>query len=138
MLHQRRRKLIALRFASGCTEFFSGVDFQVGDQVFLTGVSELELNGLAMFFKTNQTTTNAKWHLQFHFNLFDGRPDEYPAQRATAKVVSANMLTALRELNHYSVDFHATSTTLADQYNSLGVADFTFLPYPIALSLIHI
>ena len=132
VLHQRRRKLIALRFASGCTEFFSGVDFQVGDQVFLTGVSELELNGLAMFFKTNQTTTNAKWHLQFHFNLFDGRPDEYPAQRATAKVVSANMLTALRELNHYSVDFHATSTTLADQYNSLGVADFTFLPYPIA------
>ena len=54
VLHQRRRQLIALRFASGCTEFFNGVDFQVGDQVFLTGVSELELQGLALFFKTNQ------------------------------------------------------------------------------------
>ena len=132
VLHQRRRKLIALRFAAGCTEFFSGVDFQVGDQVFLTGVSELELHGLAMFFKTNQATTKAKWHLQFHFNLFDARPDEYSAQRPIAKAISASMLAALRELNHHSVNFYTTSTTLTDQYNSLGVVDFVSLPYPIA------
>ena len=132
ILHQRRRKLVALRFATGCTEFFNGVDFQVGDQVFLTGVSELELHGLAMFFKTNQATTKAKWHLQFHFNLFDGRPDEYSAQRPIAKAISASMLAALRELNHHSVNFYTTSTTLTDQYNSLGVADFVSLPYPIA------
>ena len=132
VLHQRRRQLIALRFASGCTEFFNGVDFQVGDQVFLTGVSELELQGLALFFKTNQATIKAKWHLQFHFNLFDGRPDEYSAQRPIAKAISASMLTALRELNHHSIKFYTTSTTIADQYNSLGVADFVALPYPIA------
>ena len=132
VLHQRRRQLIALRFAAGCTEFFDGVNFQAEDQVFLTGVSELELHGLAMFFKTNQTTTKAKWHLQFHFNLFDGRPDEYSVQRPIAKAISASMLLAIKGLNHHSVKFYTTSTTLADQYNSLGVADFVSLPYPIA------
>ena len=132
VLHQRRRKLVALRFAAGCTEFFNGVELQAGDQVFLTGISELELNGLAVFFQANQATTKAKWHLQFHFNLFDGRPDEYSAQRPIAKAISASMLEALRELNHHSVNFYTTSTTLTDQYNSLGVADFVSLPYPIA------
>lgn len=132
VLHQRRRKLVALRFAAGCTEFFNGVELQAEDQVFLTCISELELDGLAVFLKTNQATTKAKWHLQFHFNLFDGRPDEYSAQRPIAKAVSASMLAALRELNHHSVNFYTTSTTLADQYNSLGVADFVSLPYPIA------
>ena len=132
VLHQRRRQLLALRFAAGCSEFFNGVDFQAGDQVFLTGVSELELHGLAMFAKNNLFTTEAKWHLQFHFNLFDGRPDEYSTQRPIAKAISTGMLAALRELNHHSIDFYTTSTTLADQYNSLGVADFVSLPYPIA------
>ena len=132
VLHQRRRKLVALRFAAGCTEFFNGVELQAEDQVFLTCISELELDGLAVFLKTNQATTKAKWHLQFHFNLFDGRPDAYSAQRPIAKAVSASMLAALRELNHHSVNFYTTSTTLADQYNSLGVADFVSLPYPIA------
>ncbi len=132
VLHQRRRQLIALRFADGCAEFFRGGNFNDGDHVFLAGISELELNGLALFLKNNLYTTNAKWHVQFHFNLFDGRPDEYPAQRPIAKAVSASMLEALRELTHYSIDFYTTSTTLADQYNSLGVVDFGSLPYPIA------
>ena len=95
-------------------------------------MSELELSGLAAFLATNQTTTNAKWHLQFHFNLFDGRPDEYHAQKPIANAISASVLSSLKQLNYHSVDFYTTSTTLANQYNSLGVADFVSLPYPIA------
>ena len=132
LLHRRRRKLIAQRFAAGCEAFFDGVKFNEGDQVFLTGVSELELNGLASFLTAHKETTKAKWHLQFHFNLFDGRPDEYRAQRNVSEAVSASFLSALRKLSFHSVDFYTTSTTLANQYNSLGVAEFVSLPYPIA------
>ena len=132
LFHRRRRQLIAQRFAAGCQAFFDGVHFKEGDQVFLTGVSELELNGLAAFLLDNRETTKAKWHLQFHFNLFEGRPDEYLAQRPIANAVSASFLSALKKLSHHSIDFYTTSTTLADQYNSLGVADFVSLPYPIA------
>ena len=131
-LHQRRRRLFAQRFAAGCDEFFKEVTFQAGDQVFLTGVSELELNGLAIFLNNDQNTTKAKWHLQFHLNLFAGRPEEYLAQRSIAKAVSNSMLSALKQLSFHSIDFYTTSTTLADQYNSLGVAEFASLPYPIA------
>jgi len=132
LLHHRRRRLIAHRFATGCHAFFDRVNFRKGDQVFLTGVSELELDGLAVFLKSNQDTTKVKWHLQFHFNLFDGRPDEYSAQKPIANAISASFLTALKKLSFHSIDFYTTSTTLATQYNSLGVADFVSLPYPIA------
>ena len=132
VLHHRRRRLIAQRFATGCAEFFKDVNFQSGDQVFLAGVSELELNGLAMFLKANQDTTKAKWHLQFHFNLFDGRPDEYLSQRPVAKAIAKNILSALKDLSFHSIDFYTTSTTLANQYNSLATAEFVSLPYPIA------
>ena len=132
LLHRRRRKSIAQRFTAGCETFFEGTNFEEGDQVILIGVSELELNGLATFLATNQNTTKAKWHLQFHFNLFDGRPDEYPAQKNIAKAVSASMLSALKKLSLHSINFYTTSSTLANQYNSLGIADFVSLPYPIA------
>ena len=132
LLHRRRRTRIAQRFAAGCDAFFAEVDFKKDDQVFLTGVSELELDGLATFLATNQATTKAKWHLQFHFNLFDGRPDEYPAQKPIANAISASVLSSLKRLTYHSVDFYTTSSTLATQYNSLGVADFVSLPYPIA------
>ena len=132
LFHRRRRRQIAQRFALGCQTFFEGVHFKEGDQVFLTGVSELELSGLAKFLSTNQDTTKAKWHLQFHFNLFDGRPDEYHAQKPIANAVSASLLSSLKHLAYHSIDFHTTSTTLAAQYNSLGVAEFVSLPYPIA------
>ena len=132
LLHRRRRRLIANRFAASCDAFFDGIKFKEGDQVFLTGVSELELNGLAAFLAANQESTKAKWHLQFHHNLFDGRPDEYPAQRNISNAVSASFLSALKNLSFHSINFYTTSTTLANQYNSLGVAEFTSLPYPIA------
>ena len=132
LLHRRRRNLIANRFATGCAAFFEGIKLNEGDQVFLTGVSELELNGLATFLAANPETTKAKWHLQFHFNLFDGRPDEYPAQRNISNAVAASFMSALKNLSFHSIDFYTTSTTLANQYNSLGVAEFTSLPYPIA------
>ena len=132
LLHRRRRQRIAQRFAMSCNAFFSGVNFNAGDQVFLTGVSELELDGLATFLMANRETAKAKWHLQFHFNLFEGRPDEYPAQKPIANAVSASVLSSLKKLSHHSIDFYTTSTTLATQYNSLGVAEFVSLPYPIA------
>jgi hypothetical protein len=132
LLHKRRRHWIARQFADGCARMFQNTVFESGDHVFLTAVSELELSGLPIYFASNPTTNRATWHLQFHFNLFDGRPDEYANQKANAFVVADNMMSAVKHLCGHSVRFYTTSQTLAIQYNSLGVGQFTSLPYPIA------
>lgn len=131
-LHRRRRQWVARRFADDCDRMFKNIEFEAGDQVFLTTVSELELTGLPMFFANNPSTRLANWHLQFHFNLFDGRTDEYADQKDTATLVADNIESALKLLSGHSIHFHTTSQTLANQYNLLGVAQFNSLPYPIA------
>lgn len=132
IFYQRRRYWIARQFADGCARMFKDTIFEAGDHVFLATVSELELAGLPIFFANHPTTSQAKWHLQFHFNLLDGRTDEYADQKETASIVARNMQSSLKHLSGHAINFHTTSQTLANQYNSLGVAEFHSLPYPIA------
>ena len=131
-LHHRRRKWFARQFAADCEKFFGQYQLQSGDHAFFTTVSELELLGLAAYLASNRSTTNLQWHLQFHFNLFEGRPDEYASQGDVAKAISGSLSASLKQLVYHSVSFYTTSSALADQYNTLGVADFEPLPYPIA------
>jgi glycosyltransferase involved in cell wall biosynthesis len=132
LIHRRRRHWIARQFADDCARMFKDIVFETGDQVFLTTVSELELTGLPKFLASNPASRRATWHLQFHFNLFDGRTDEYAEQKDTAALVADNIESVLKNLSGHSIHFHTTSQTLANQYNLLGVAQFHSLPYPIA------
>ena len=134
--HQRklrkRRGRIINQFAKDCERAFSEVKFAESDHVFLTTVSELELMGLALFLSADPATILPTWHLQFHFNLFEGRTPEYNSQAAAEKLTRECFESALNRLAYHRVQCYTTSQPLADQYNRLGVNQFASLPYPVA------
>lgn len=129
--HYRRAWLVS-KFAREFQSFFDKHPVTEADHVFLTTVSELELMGLAMFLRANPTTVLASWHLQFHFNIFDGRTPEYDSQKITESLARSSFQTSLSELTCHRVFFYTTSQPLADQYNRLDVGEFLPLPYPVA------
>ncbi len=132
LLHHRRREWFVRQFAADCSRVFQQVALSPGDHVFLTTISELELMGLSLFLANHQASLQCHWHLQFHFNLFAGRPGEYRRQAAIGEAINACFLASLSRLNYHSLHFYTTSETLADQYNLLDVGEFHSLPYPIA------
>ena len=131
-LHHRRREKFISRFAMDCRRFFEGKSHRLGDHAVLTTVSELELMGLAAYLSQHPESTKTQWHLQFHYNLFEGRTPEYESQSNVAKAVRACFVTALSRLSSHSIRLHTTSNALAEQYNQLGIGQFESLPYPVA------
>lgn len=131
-VHQRRRERFVRQFALDCELFFRPLVQSQGDHALLTTVSELELMGLADYLSKHPCTIQTNWHLQFHFNLFDGRPPEYAGQKAVFRAIQACFHASLAKLSCHNIHFHATSEALADQYNRLRVGEFQVLPYPVS------
>ncbi len=129
---QRQRLAIIRQFAKDCQTAFSNTALKESDHVFLTTVSELELMGLAMFLSATPGSIAPTWHLQFHFNLFQGRPPEYAAQSAVEKLTRDCFESTFNRLVYHRVKCYTTSQPLADQYNRLGVQKVAALPYPVA------
>jgi hypothetical protein len=130
-LSRRARRKFICRFAMDCDRFFANTTFTPNDHVFFTTVSELELMGLAIYLSNNLKTEMANWHLQFHYNLFDGRTPEYDAQSFREKLVTGCVRTSLSRLSGHQINLYTTSEALADQFNRLKEANFEKLPYPI-------
>ena len=129
--HHRRAWLIS-KFAREFQSFFNKYPIAEDDHVFLTTVSELELMGLSHYLRANPSSVLATWHLQFHFNIFDGRTPEYDSQKITEALTRSSFQASLAELMCHRLFFYTTSQPLADQYNRLDVGDFLPLPYPVA------
>lgn len=132
-LRGRRRRLIA-RFASDMRDYFrsQGVsELTSADHVFLTTVSELELMGLAIFLSTAPWTIKANWHLQFHYNLYEGRSPQYETQAAVLKRVRGCFLAALSRVSDHRLNFYCTTDELVRQYDELRAVQFQKLVYPI-------
>lgn len=127
----RRAKLIR-QFADDCRRFFSNHILTESDHVFFTTVSELEMLGLTQYLASDPETILPVWHLQFHFNLFDGRTPEYASQSAVENLTKACFTSAFEQLACHRVRCHTTSIALAQQYNRMKVCDVTPLPYPVA------
>ena len=129
--HHRRAWLVS-KFAREFQSFFNKYPIAEDDHVFLTTVSELELMGLSHYLRANPSSVLATWHLQFHFNVFDGRTPEYDSQKITEALARSSFQASLAELTCHRLFFYTTSQPLADQYNRLDVGDFLPLPYPVA------
>ncbi|MEM9941108.1 MAG: hypothetical protein AAF939_05925 [Planctomycetota bacterium] len=126
----RRKKRIE-DFAYDCQTFFSSSIKLKGDHVLLTTVSEIELLGLAKYLAANPNTLECHWHLQFHYNLFNGRTPLYDKQKQVLDKIRSCFASAIAEVPRHHIHFYTTSDTLAKQYNRLDLVDFEELPYPI-------
>ena len=129
--HRRRRRAAICSFALCCEQFFQSVEGSAQDHVFFTTVNEIELMGLAVYLSQHPEMIELNWHLQFHFNLFDGRTPEYESQHKVARMVQRCFDSALARVPFHKIHFYTTSEALAEQYNRLGVGQFEVLAYPV-------
>lgn len=128
-IHKRSR-LIRM-FAEDCETFFKSFSFDDLDQVFFTTLSELELMGLTAFLSNHPRTLQASWHVQFHFSMFGGRPDEFDKQTGVQSRIHNCFQSALSRVPYHDLRAYTTSEELSRQYNRLRLIQFTPLPYPI-------
>lgn len=130
--HAKRRARFIHRFSADCSRFFRNAKFEEGDHVFFTTVSELELLALSQFLGNHPNSLAAHWHLQFHFNLFEGRTPEYDKQTAIAQSISDCFDVAAARMPLHRLHFYTTSELLSEQYRRLNVGEFEVLPYPVS------
>jgi len=125
----RARRIRA--FSQSCHAVFELHPLTDGDQVFIPTLSDFDLLGLSQYLRGESETLLADWHLQFHFNVLEGREPEYAAQSRRVYLLRRQFEAALSDLADHRLHFYATTEQLARQYNLLDVATFTPLPYPI-------
>ena len=129
--HQFRRQKNIRNFAVDCERFFQPALLTENDHAFFATINEMEFMGLAAFLANNPRTIQVNWHLQFHFNLFDGRTPEYHEQGNVADAIKNCFHMALARIPYHRLNFYTTSEPLADQFNRLGVGNFQVLAYPV-------
>lgn len=127
----RARALLRASFAQAVAQLFARVPLADGDIVFFTTASELDLAGLADYVAATALPARVQWHLQFHFGVFHGREPQYPSQSSTADAMRTSLSSSLERLTGKALHFWCTTDNLTAQYNSLGVATFATLPYPV-------
>lgn len=130
-LHRRGRERRVAAMAAGLARLFARESVAAGDQVFLPTLSELDLEGVVRFLEATPSTQVADWHLQFHYNIFDGREPEFAAQAGKLDVIREAFAAALARTSNHRLYFYNTTEQLAAQYERMGLAAFHALPYPV-------
>ncbi len=132
---RRARARHAACFAGDCARLFALEPVGDGDVVLFATTSELDLAGLGDWLATRAPPAGAgrgpDWHAQFHFGLYGGRDPGYAQQLAGSAPLRAVFERALARSRGHRLHFHCTTPQLAAQYDTLGVARFGVLPYPV-------
>ncbi|MBM4001598.1 MAG: glycosyltransferase [Planctomycetes bacterium] len=104
---------------------------RAGDHVFCATMSDFDLEGLVPVLATRIETRSAHWHLQFHFDVLSGRASDYPSQHARLTRIARRFAAMMARVPRHTISYHCTTRGMADQYNTMGVASFEELPYPV-------
>ena len=127
----RLRSRLIRQFAEDCDTFFQRFSLEESDQVFFTTMSELEFMGLTAYLGSHPKTIQATWHVQFHFSMFSGRPDEFADQSREEQLLTGAFQSALARAPYHDIRAYTTSDELAIQYNRMKLLTFESLPYPV-------
>ncbi len=118
-------------FATDLATFFSDCRFRENEHVFCTTLSDIDLEGIKSYFEAHPETVELNWHLQFHFNIFEGGRTDYQAQQDSVSELKRQFDAFAHKFQNHNVRFYCTSEELTRQYNSLGSVQFESLVYPI-------
>tara|TARA_Y100001933_G_scaffold158329_1_gene156646 strand:+ start:2318 stop:4141 length:1824 start_codon:yes stop_codon:yes gene_type:complete len=125
----RKRRIRA--FSDACQRLFNQIGLERDDILFFPSVSDFDFLGLAAFLASNKATQSLHWHVQFHYDIFDGRPPQFDEQQERKLCMERQFSQALAAIQTHRLHFYATTPQIAEQYNRLNVAAFSPLPYPI-------
>ncbi len=129
----RRRRIE--RYARDCRAVFTLLGWRATDLVFLPSLSEFDFLGVARFLHDTPESRGADWHLQFHFDIFSGREDEYDSQQHRLLRFRRQFAAAIARVPNHRLHFYATTDQIAEQYDRMRVACFQGLPYPVSRAL---
>lgn len=127
--HRIRQRSRIRSFSAACHELWRKVALARGDQVFLPTLSDLDLVGLVEFLASEEATREVDWHLQFHFKILQGRPPEYPSQRERELRFARHFRDAIDAVPRHRLHFYSTTEETTEQFNRMGVVEFTLIPY---------
>jgi hypothetical protein len=127
---QQQRRVCDL--AAGCAVAIDRCGLSPGDQVFLPTVTEFDLVGLLHFLRSEPSTADVDWHLQFHDGFLTGRQADHGAQGARLAAVREHFRELLAEVPRHRLHFYSITPKLTDQFNQLGVGRFELLRYAVS------
>ncbi len=127
------QKQVVRIFGRDMARFLTLAKATADDVVFVSTISELEFLALGLVAEWYPEICPGRWHVQFHYNVFSGRPHEYEHQRQRLEYRRAgqSFQRGFKGLSRVKVSCYTTSKELADQYNDFSVGLFEALPYPV-------
>lgn len=128
--HGRNRVLQS--FAKDCVRVFPNLVLMPTDHVFFTTINDLELAGLFVYWMGAPESYLPHWHLQFHFDAFEGRVPEYRRQYRVLDPLRCLFEDIDHAVPTHQIHYYATTAAIADQYQRLATRPITELAYPIS------
>ncbi len=119
-------------FAQACHTLLASQPLTSQDHVFCATMSDFDLEGLVTCLEAQGgAALEAHWHLQFHFDVLDGRASDYAEQRARLEQIRQRFTALLSRVPRQRLHFYCTTQEIAAQYNEMHVAPFRALPYAV-------
>jgi hypothetical protein len=100
------------------------------DLILFATASDFDLLGLVRYLRSDPRTKIATWHLQFHFNLLEGRENEHERQADRLTTARSQLDRARALVPQHRLRYYCTTESLARQYRRIGLEPMQELPYP--------
>ncbi len=128
---QRRWRRALEAYPRECQQVFQAIGINDGDTVFIPTLTVFDLERLVTFLGAQPDSRRAAWHLQFHFNILEGREPDYARQEASLAALRAHFAAQLGQVPNHRIFFYTTTRRLSGQYDRLRAGQFEPLPYPV-------
>lgn len=121
-------------FGNECRYLLTRIDANEGDLVFVPTLGKVELLGISLCCQT-KAFSSLKWHLLFRRNLFVGREPNYFKQIELNQETQLTITNFKQKSVFGTTAFYTDTDPLSEQWNLLGVYNFSTLPIPGGESL---
>lgn len=126
---ERRREQRITAFAEDVRPLIT--DLSPGDVVLLATASELEATGLVRAITALRPPAGIGWHVLFHFPIYRGFVDDFPAQDPRLEPARRRLHAATALAGPHVIHWHTTTRELAAHYARILPGPVADLPYPI-------
>ncbi|WP_041313271.1 hypothetical protein [Heliomicrobium modesticaldum] len=131
-LLSRMHKISRIKaFERGTRKLCSYIELHSDDIVFIPTLSEYDMLGIGEFFKSEQNSTRATWHLLYRRNIFVGREAEYENQKGNVQSFRKMLIGFRERTGNLNIKFYTDTDKLTYQYNELHAVPFLTLPIPV-------
>lgn len=101
--------------------------------LFIPNATAAELDGLVWLDRAKHPSRQGHWSILYRRPVFSGYPAGYKNQIEQARLFKMEFARLKDRAPHLNVIFYTDTQELTDQYNRLGIFNFSTLPVPVDL-----